>query len=410
MTKVHASLKSASEDKADESISKSVPTFMVDPRIVKAQEDFNARPIDPEHVTYLKGLRKAGVDVGYYTLQMIDGEATLRDGHHRHAADMELIAEGFPIQRVKAIEFKGDEKAAILLMLATGSNKTYTPLQVGEQYVKLVNKYGMSYAEIAETRGLSVQNVKDAMRLTEQPVELKEMIKSGAVTSTTALKLVKKEGATKAVETLRQAASAPGIKAGKGITQKVLDNLGHAVIEKAKGQRDAAVSHLDAMLDSPAFDGPTKAALRDVIALIHGKTDRIVVSRKTLDAHVDAWLDNAKNEKHSDVKTAAHLLSDHLHKRPIPADTSGSAAWYRHMVWLQDLAAKSQKPTFRAGAHWFLAVLNADRTGGDLAPAPSVLDVEGALRAEKESGGHVMAETLCPEQAALITWARGREQ
>lgn len=409
MTKIHASLKSASEDKGDESISKSVPTFMVDPRSVKVQDGFNARPIDPEHVAYLKSLRKAGVDVGFYTLQMIDGEPTLRDGHHRHAADMELIDEGFALQRVKAIEFKGDERAAILLMLATQSGKQYTPLQVGEQYAKLVNMYGMSFGEIAEQRGMTTQHVKDAIRLTEQPVELKEMISGGTVTASTALKLVKKVGVSEATKTLRQAASAPGIKVGKPITQKVLDNLGQAVVEKAKGQRDAATSHLEAMLDSPAFDTATKNALRATLALVKGEVTGIALSSKDRAAIVIEFLTATKKADHGDVRKSAHLLTDFINKKKLPDEGSPGAQAYGHHVWLQNMASGPNSPRKRAAAHWFLAVLDAEHRGcEEIAPAPSVLAMREALDAERESGGNVLAETLCPEDAELIAWARGR--
>lgn len=408
MNKLHPSLKSASEDKGNDSVSKSLPTFMIDPRIVVVQPDFNARPIDPDHVAYLKGLRKAGVDTGFYTLQMIDGHPVIRDGHHRHVADMELIAEGFPLQRVKAMEFKGDEKAAILLMLATQSGKQYTPLQVGEQYLKLVNKYGMSFAEIAEQRGMTDQHVKDAIRLTEQPVELKALITEGTVKASTALKLIKKEGSSAAVQKIKQAAASSGVKAGKPITQKVLDNLGHSVVEKAKGQRDAAIAHLEAMLDSPKFDDLTKLALQDVLALVKSKIDRIAPSRKVVDMHVMQRVEEMQGNPHSGLRSAATLIRDFLAGTPIHADEPEANQNHKFRMWLKEMAQNDRRDTFRAAAHWFMAVLTADRHGGEVAPAPSVMSLADALRAEIESGGHVLAETLCPEHAELIMLVRGR--
>lgn len=405
MTKIHASLKSASEAKDDTSVSKSVPTFMVDPRIVKIIPGFNARPIDVEHVAYFKRLRKEGVDVGFYELKMIDGVPHIIEGHHRHAADMELIAEGFEILRVKAVEFKGDEKAAILRMLATQSGKQYTPLQVGEQYVKLVNQFGMSFKEIAAARGMSDQHVKDAIRLTEQPAELKDMIKAGEIAPATALKLVKKAGASEVIKAVKQA----GVLApNKPLTQKVINTLGNSMLDDSARHRDSCVKHLTAMYESPGFDTQTKHAIRDVLNLAGGKSTRIGAPKRDSDALVKAWLDDTKANPHSGVSLAAHLLSDVIERRPIAADGSPGARAYGHQVWLQDMAAGHEKATLRAAAHWFLAVLNANRSGGDVAPAPSVLGLEEAMRAEMESGGHVRAETLCPEHTTLINYIRGQ--
>jgi hypothetical protein len=406
MSKIHASLKSASEDKENDAIGKSVPTFGVDPRVIVVEAGFNARPIYPEHVAYLKGLIVAGVDVDHVKLQMVDGVPTMRDGHHRLAAFMELIAEGNDIKRIKAIEFKGDEKAARYMMLGTQSGLKYTPAQLGDQYKILMNTFGDSYAEIAKARGMSTQHVKDMIRLCEQPVELKAMIADGTVSAATALKLVKKEGAKAATATIKE-----GIQTGKKgpITQKVIDNLAKNVVPEAVKRTTAAREHVEAMLDSPAFDGPTKSVLNDALSIISGKVQRIAPA-----ARVDSlpilreWLGQQKESGHSDVQRAAYLLFDIAGGAKPPEDTSGGAQFYSFMVWLQDMAANSKEPNFRAASHWFMAVLNAKRSGVELAPAPQVLSFEDALRAEMQSGGATLAEHLCPEQAALIAWARGR--
>jgi hypothetical protein len=397
MTKIAPSLKAASEIKGNDSISKSVPTFYVDPRIIVVEEGFNARPIDPEHVAHLKELKRAGIDTGFLTLQMIDGKPTLRDGHHRHAADLELIAEGVDIQKVKAIEFKGDEKAAILMMLATGSNKPYTPMQLGEQYVKLVNTFGMTYAEVAGQRGMSTQHVKDMIRLTEQPVELKAAIASGEVKAATALKMVKKEGATAALASIREARV---IAPNKPITQKVIDNLAKNVVPEAQKRGGAAREHIEAMIDSPSVPAHDKDHLRDTLRIMVGG------SAKTPD--IPQFLATMREHKDSRVRTAAALLLDVVAGKTLPEDVSGAAAYYGHIVTLQDRAAKHKDPAVRAATFWYLAVLDNKRKAADVAPAPSVMSIGDALQAEKDSGGAVMAETLCPEEAAIIAWVRGR--
>ncbi len=405
MSKVHQSLKSLAEDKTQEGIGKSLTTYTMDPRLIQIEDGFNARSIYPEHVAYLKQLQEDGVDTGYLTVQVVDGVPTLRDGQHRLTAIMHRIAEGQEVATVKVLEFKGDEVDATFHMLATQSGRQYTPLELGGKYSELVNKRGLPFSEIAKRRGMSVQHVKDCIRLTEQPVELKELIQSGAIKASTALKQVKKEGAKAALTTIKE-----GLIAGKGgpVTQKVIDNLAKNVVSDAQKRASAANEHVAAMLDSPAFDGPTKTALRSFADLLEGKTKRIAL-RQDPDAVVLDWLTKQFSSEHTDVQRSAALLLDLLKGKRLPDDNSPGAQFYGHMVWLQDMAAHNKDVCYRSAAHWFMAVLNARKTGGEIAPAPAIMSLEDAMRAEFDSGGAVRAETLCPEQTTLINYLRGRK-
>ena len=53
LTKMARSLKGMAEAKIV-GVNKSVPTFNVDPRIIKVREGFNGRPIDLAHVAEIK--------------------------------------------------------------------------------------------------------------------------------------------------------------------------------------------------------------------------------------------------------------------------------------------------------------------------------------------------------------------
>lgn len=400
------SIKSQAEDKTDNTIGKSVPTLLVDPRTLVMQESFNGRPIDPEHVAVIKAAKRAGTIFPPLVIRGEDGARILVDGHHRLTADLERIAEGDDVDKVLCMEFKGDEADRIMLMVGSADGKPLTPLQLGVQYALLVNSCGWSYAKIAERRGRSVQHVKDYIRLTEQSSEIKDMIDSGEVKAATALKLVKKEGAKAAAATLRSAKT--GLVAGLSITQKVIDNLAKNVVTDAAKRTTTAGEHLLAMLESPAFDGPTKSVLSDALALVTGKTKRIATTAPDPKMAVREWLADQKTHANSHVKGAAYVLHDACCGKPMPVEGSPGAQAYGNMVWLQDMAATSKEPTFRAAAHWFMAVLDAKRSGRELAPAPSVLSLEDALRSEMESNGSVLAETLCPEQTDLIKRIRGR--
>src|SRR6185295_1770576 len=164
-------------------VTKSLPTFMVDPRMIVVVPGFNGRPIDPVQVQQMKQAWRAGkARVPAYNplpemiLRVVDGALTLVAGQHRLTAYLELIAEGEDIARVQCKEFKGSDKEAILCSLAENSGKPWEMAQLGEKYAVLVNSCGMSYAEVAAERGMSPQHVKDCIRLIEQPEALREFV------------------------------------------------------------------------------------------------------------------------------------------------------------------------------------------------------------------------------------------
>lgn len=425
--KKQPSLKAAAEVSDDKTISKSVPTFAVDPRTLVVEEGFNARPILPEHVAYLKALMLAGVDVGWLTVAMIDGKRVLRDGHHRHAAAMELIAEGHDIKTVKCLEFKSqDERDAILFMLGTQSGLQYTPLQKGAKYAELVNLYGMSFGEIAKARGCTVQNIKDAIQLTQQPAEIQRMITAGEITSSTAMKVIKNAGSSKdALKTIKAAAQVAKDTGKTHVTMKSVNavpkkqlstvrdalaaGIGAAPVTEAQQRTQVAREHIEAMLGSPTFDAASKRVLAQTRDLLNG----IAIGNPGRSAAEDAkyrdlWLSQQREHDHSDVKRAAALLQLVNSGKKLPDDTSGEATYFGHMVWLQDMAAKTSSPqSVRQACRWFIAVLEARRSGVEVAPAPQVLSLAEAMQAEIDSDGGVLAETLCPEHEELIKKWRG---
>lgn len=418
----YASLKSAAEDKNNIDIAKSVPTFGVNPKSIAVIPGFNGRPISRAHVEVLKAAWRAGKvsnppynPLPELTLRMVGGKQTLLDGEHRLTAYLELIAEGEPIERVPAKEFKGTDKQATLYMLGANSGMGWTQPQLGIKYAELVNMFGMTYAEVAAERGMSTQHVKDCIRLTEQPEEIKDAINTGAISPSLALKLVKSEGAEKAAETIKQAAAAvaapkPGIKApkGGGITQKVIDRVARAGAEEGAERNKMIKDGLSAMHESPSFDRVVKDAIRTVMRAIGGRMPSDVVRAPSID-HVGEYLREQALNCNDMVQHAAKLLIKARNKEFIPANSSPGAKWYGHVTWLQDLAGDSTKhPVRGAAARWFLAVLDLTRDGQqrEVAPPPSLLGLAEAIQAEIDSGGAVNAESMCPEHAALVAYLR----
>lgn len=405
---MHVSLKSAAEDKSNPDVTKSLPSFGINPRSIVVLEGFNSRPVDPATVQTYKAAWKAAKAAGLpdpfppCRVFMHEGKPTMLGGHHRLDMYLQLIAEGEPIERIRCEEYKGSYEDAIIVMLSDNDGATNTPLQLGLKYAELVNRFGWSYAEVATRRGKSVQHVKDCVRLTEQAPEVIEAVQAGVITGSTAMKLVKSQGAEKAAETIKKAAAAvptSGVKAGR-ITQKVLDNAGRKVVDAATVAHDATKQHLTAMLESPSFNREQKDAIRKTLKALGGRLPDMAAD---ID-HVGEFLTKAALVDHPDLQAAVLMLRDHRAGKAMPPRVSGEGAYYGHMVWLQNMAANNRyhNPSLHAAAHWFMAVLESRRSGAEVSAPPAVLSLDAAIRMELDSDGAVNAESMCPEHAELV--------
>lgn len=417
-TKTHVSLKTAAEDKEFAAVVKSLPTFGVAPSAITVVPGFNGRPIDPAHVQVLKAAWRAGKaqtpphnPLGELTLRVVGGVLALLDGEHRLNAYNELIAEGEPIERVPCKEYKGDDKGALLLMLGANSGKGWEMHQLGVKYAEAVNIFGMTYSEVAAVRGMSVQHVKDCIRLVEQPEALTQAVAAGDISASQAMKLVKSTGSGEAAaEVIKQAkahTSTTGVKAGK-ITQKVLDKAGRSVMDERAGNAKQCKLHLQAMLESPSFTREQKDAMRIVVKAIGGRVAPAVAEVAPID-HVGEFLTEMTLNSNDMVRSSAELIVKHRAGHYIPANGSEGAKYYGHMCWLQDMAANRINRTRATAAAWFLAAFDATRQGRDaedIAPPPSMLTIDAAIAMERDSEGQVNAESMCPEHAVLISWLR----
>lgn len=167
--------------------------FNVDPRLIKIQPGFNARPIDPEHVASLKLSYMSGTPLPPLYVRVSDGEIIVVGGHHRLTAMMELITEGNDIKSIPCIEFKGTDAERIVHMLTSAQSKPVTPLQAGVQYRLLLNM-GWTSQQIANACGKSITHVSQAIELASSNSDVQTMVNNNEVAAHVALATVKKHG------------------------------------------------------------------------------------------------------------------------------------------------------------------------------------------------------------------------
>jgi len=187
------SLKVAAEDKNNPNVSK-VTSFAVDPRVLEADEEYNARPLSLQHVEEMALAQRNGAVFPPIDVQVVAGRIIVVDGYHRRAASLKNIAEGFEIKLLEARHFRGNDADRVAHMITSAGGLPLTPLQLGVQYRKLVG-FGWSELQIANRGGKSVQHVKDMIQLAESNSDVHQLVNAGQISGTAALKMVKQHGA-----------------------------------------------------------------------------------------------------------------------------------------------------------------------------------------------------------------------
>lgn len=224
-----ASLKAAAEDKNNPSVSKTTQ-FAVDPRVLKVKEGFNARPLNPEHVASMSLAWRNGATFPPLDVHVEEGEIFIVDGHHRHAAALDAIAQGAEIKAVDCRQFKGNDADRVAHMLNSASGLPLTPLQLGVQYRKLIG-FGWTEKQIADRRGKTVQHVKDMIQLAEANSDVHQAVNAGLISGTAALKVVKEHG-SKAGAVIREGVEAAKAAGKTKATPKALARRSSKVTDK----------------------------------------------------------------------------------------------------------------------------------------------------------------------------------
>lgn len=218
------SLKLLAEAKAD-GVSK-VTTFRVDPDLVAFEEGFNVRTEDQsllDHQERLYTAIKNGASLPPIDVRVDAGTIICVEGHSRTIAARRWKKE-FPEYTLEARQFRGDEKERVMHMLGTGNGqKPLTPLENGIAFLRLV-KWGMTPQQIADLLHISRPTVDNCLTLAEAPIEVQQLVRDGAVSSTTAREAIKQGSA--GVEALKAAAQAElpldGASKKKKVTAKTL--------------------------------------------------------------------------------------------------------------------------------------------------------------------------------------------
>jgi ParB family chromosome partitioning protein len=174
--------------------------YPVDPRKLRIDVDYNVREMDSketrEHIAALKASIIAnGVKVPLEVRLAADDKIYIVAGHCRHAAVMEAIKDGHPIETVPCIpEGKGtSEIDRVVNLIVSNSGKPLAPLEVAA-VVKRLDGFGWSTKQIAERLGWkSSASVKQHLDMLAMPEAVKDHVRKGDISATTARNLAKSD-------------------------------------------------------------------------------------------------------------------------------------------------------------------------------------------------------------------------
>ncbi|MCA8182527.1 ParB/RepB/Spo0J family partition protein [Burkholderia vietnamiensis] len=222
--------------------------YMVSLDAIRVRPEFNeAREADPEYPASVREVANSIKANGFFRHKPIkvaaaaDGYLYVSDGHTRWDAVLLANSEGAGIEAVPVInEVRGTtEDDRIFGLILDNSGRRLTPLGEAMVIKRLIGR-GIDEKEIARRLTRNVASIRNALTLVAAPKPITEMVSSGAVSATSAVKVMKEQGAN-AVAHL-QAAKEAATAAGKTkVTPKTLKAVG--------GKNETARSNDADMLD-----------------------------------------------------------------------------------------------------------------------------------------------------------------
>lgn len=172
--------------------------FILAPEDIHENEGWNVRQDTEDLQAHIRQLANSIIEVGVLqplTVFMDGPRAVITDGHCRLLAVKLAIAEGADIKGVpvRTEERFSNEADRVLSMLTRNSGR---PLAIPEQaeVVKRLLSFNWTEAEISRKTGSSRQHVNTLVCFLASPEAIKEMVKNGQVSATTAVNVVREEG------------------------------------------------------------------------------------------------------------------------------------------------------------------------------------------------------------------------
>ncbi len=211
--------------------------------VPETKEEFEAR------VEAMIAHRKAGGQFPPVEVRPRDkGGVWLVDGHARLECDKRAFKQGVPGLAdpkdgklyLLTIPFIGNDADRVARTITSAEGRTLSQLQLANRY-KLLASFQWTVSQIAAKVGKTDEHVRNILKLAEADTEVQQMVATGKVSASEAVKVIKKHG--EGAKTVLKAAVKSAAKAGKKkVTAKTLnaDKTSAAAEKKQALETDAA--------------------------------------------------------------------------------------------------------------------------------------------------------------------------
>lgn len=178
---------------------KKTDLYRIPPEKIQEEPEFNERDYnDPDVEEQIKGFENAYFN-GMYVPPLIvridpmSGIFYLVDGHQRLRGARRAIARGAPIEQLDCLPFRGGNDERILLQLTSAQGLKLKPLGIANNYLRLT-RMGKTVGEIAKSINRTTTHVEALLTLATSNMDVREMVRVGSVSATTAIEAVREHG------------------------------------------------------------------------------------------------------------------------------------------------------------------------------------------------------------------------
>lgn len=168
-------------------------TFMVPLNEIYVEPGFNIRDIDPEHVEEFRQAYAAGEYIPALAVEVTNLGVKIIDGHHRYHGALLAQKDGHDI-RLECKDFTGNEADKLAFMVTSSQGRALSPMERAEAYRRMRNQ-GLTNDEISSKIKRSASDILNHLQLIDCEQPIKDMVKQGDMSYTTAIALQKEHGA-----------------------------------------------------------------------------------------------------------------------------------------------------------------------------------------------------------------------